>query len=99
MNKDLYFQTFNKQIAVAPPKEVVQSMKKIGGLAIIDEKLSLMELEVLFDAENAFEAGDKVYIHSGSAKNHAWFRAVYTVDGVEFILVPLDCIYLASSPR
>ena len=99
MSKDMYYKTYNKMIACKPPKQQTQATKKIGGLAIIDEKLNIQALEVVFDSGEEFEAGDVVYVDNGAAMNHKWYTAVFSVDETEFVLVPMDMVLLAGTPN
>lgn len=91
-----YLSTFNKLVAVKPPLVKEQVAKKIGGLNIIDEKLSLIELEVVLDSVDGWEVGDSVYVHGDNAYKQAWWKAFYKIGDVEFILVPIDFIWVGG---
>jgi hypothetical protein len=92
-----YVKTFNKQVACKPAKEEAQQVRRIAGMALIDEKLALTPLEVVFDSSGAFDAGDTVYVHGNNARNQPWWKAVFSLDGKEFILVPEEAILLVSA--
>lgn len=95
-----YFKSFNKQIACKPPNKIEQQQsKKVGGLFVVDEKVSLTALEVVFDSDLGFDTGDKIYVHSVNASKHAWLGAKFEAGGIEFILVPVEFVLLAESPQ
>jgi hypothetical protein len=54
--------TYNKFIATKPiEKQAAKVAKVVAGMSIIDDKLSLLPLEVVFDS-GEFKAGDTIYV-------------------------------------
>lgn len=92
--------TMNKQVACTPPKNQAVTTRVQAGFASFEQKQSLEELEVVFDAANIegdppaniyFTAGRKVYI-KGEDINTLWAKKVLEMYGKRFILVPLSSI-------
>lgn len=85
--------TFNNRIAVSPFKDRHVKTKVTGGVAVIENKTILDELEVVFKSHDAYflDIGDKVYVR-GDAYAHQWAKEVYELNGIKYILIPKDFV-------
>jgi small nuclear ribonucleoprotein (snRNP)-like protein len=84
--------TMNKLVACSPfPKLHVEKVVK-RNFALIEQKVSLQELEVVFQGEN-FAPGDRVFVR-GDQVVQAWAKQTFTFDGKEFILVPESAVQM-----
>lgn len=84
--------TVNKVVACTPFK--TRALQKVvrAGMALIDKKVELEELTVQFPTEDGrLQPGMKVFIR-GDNSVHPWTREVFTLEGIEFILVPESVI-------
>ena len=86
--------SFNKQVACEPiaNRSVASEIK--SGFAVVKNKVELVKLKVLFGMvpeEGRMRPGDYLYI-KGDAVNHEFAKTVYTLDGVSFILIPLQFV-------
>lgn len=72
--------------------------KKVGGMIVVDTKISLTELAVMYDTDPTsklqLKSGDKVYIQTGHLATAPWVKEVYEVEGKSFMLVPEDYVLL-----
>jgi hypothetical protein len=88
--------THNKYVATAPMAQLEErKYKKVGGMSFAEERMALMPLKVVFSGDE-FLVGDTVYINALNAKAHTWAGQVFTINGVEFILVPMDFILMSD---
>ncbi len=90
--------SINKQTAVKPPQIQAATQRVTHGIAIIDSRVTLMGMEVVFDSAVA-RAGDTIYVHSNVVNSHKWTKEIYDVDGQQFVLVPDDMIVLVNRPK
>jgi len=81
-------------VACTPfPKQSVEKVIK-GGIAMIDKKVTLQELSVVFsNLEEGLDFGHKVFIR-GDQVVQPWAKEVFTINGKDFILVPVSAIQL-----
>ena len=87
---------FNGQIGCVPFSTKGIETKSVGGLAIISQKTELTKLRVIYgDSEKTIIAGDCVFLNS-SDFNTKFGTNVYSIDGQEFILVPLAQVRMVS---
>lgn len=88
--------TMNKVVAcTAFPKQHIEKTIK-GGIAMIDKKVNLQELTVVFASDSGFTPGQKVFVR-GDAVSQQWSKEVFTVDGKEFILVPESVVMVVTN--
>jgi hypothetical protein len=88
--------TYNKFIATKPiEKQSAKVAKVVAGMSIIDDKLSLLPLEVVFNS-GEFKAGDVIYVDGNSTGNQQWSKNVFELDGKSFILVPDTFVLVAN---
>jgi hypothetical protein len=89
--------TFNKQVACEPiVKRTIESEVK-GGFATVKNKVELIKLKVIFGTDDyQIDNGDYIYI-KGDQVAHPWASAVYTVDGISFILIPLIAVQMVEN--
>jgi len=89
--------TFKNVVACSPfPAQHVEKVVK-GGFAMIDKKVQLQELKVVFhSADPDLEPGDSVWIR-GDAVIQPWAKETFNVDGQDFILVPANYLLLVKS--
>lgn len=89
--------TFKNIVACSPfPAQHMEKVIK-GGFAMVDKKVQLQELAVVFQsADPDVEPGDKVWVR-GDAVTQPWAKEVFTVDGREFILVPAQYLLLVKA--
>lgn len=81
--------TPGKNVAVKPFEDTSSQVKTNRGLALMETKIGLKKLEVVFDNhELGVQAGDQVYVPSDVVNRHAWAKAVYEAQEKSFILVP-----------
>jgi hypothetical protein len=84
--------TKNGLIACSPfPAQHIEKVIK-GGIALIESKVSLQELTVLFSGNN-IAPGDKVYLR-GDAVTNKWAKEQFTLGGQTFILVPESAVQI-----
>lgn len=90
--------TMNKLVACSPfPKQHLEKVVK-GGFAMVDKKVQLQGLEVVMPSyDPPLPTGSRVYVR-GDAAVQNWAKEVFSVDGVEFILVPASFVQLAIGP-
>lgn len=63
---------------------------KGGGFKSISNKVTMVKMKVLVpDSEYKYPKDTYVYVMADT-QNHNWFTAVYKIDDVEFIMVPID---------
>ncbi len=88
--------TFRNVIACSPfPAQHMEKVIK-GGFAMIDKKVQLQELTVVFrSSEPSMNAGDKVWVR-GDTVIQPWAKEVFTVEGKDFILVPANMVLLVK---
>ena len=84
--------TTNKKIATTPFESRSLKVEVRGGMAVIKQKSGLTALKVLFDADDYLK-GDTVYLRAECMK-HNYAGEIYEVDGVSFILVPVESIVM-----
>jgi hypothetical protein len=65
-----------------------------GGFALIEAKVSLVELSVVFYAEG-YNQGDKVFLR-GDRVVEKFSKEVFNIDGQDFILVPESFIQVVK---
>jgi hypothetical protein len=88
--------SFNKFIATKPiEKQAAKVAKVVAGMSIIDDKLSLLPLEVAFES-GEFKVGDVIYVDGNNASNHQWSKNVFELEGKSFILVPDTFVLVAN---
>ncbi len=89
--------TFKNLVACSPfPAQHMEKVIK-GGFAMIDKKVQLQELKVVFNsADPDLEPGDSVWVR-GDTVIQNWAKEVFTVDGKEFILVPASMLLLVKA--
>lgn len=84
--------TANGQIAVEVMDVSAAQTKRVGGLTVIDQKVSLVKTKVVFsndrDAKVRVDAGMYIWLDGTVASNSAWAKRVYELDGKQFVLVP-----------
>lgn len=85
----------NKHIAIKPLKhEAVKSEIK-GGLAVIQQKRNTVDSSIVFGYENkdgmVVTSGDTAILLADSYLQ-PWNKAVYSRNGLEFVLCPIDQI-------
>lgn len=88
-------ESVNKVVATEPFKEIAAKQKVTGGIAVIDNKVSLVPLKVVFSSP-LFTAGDIVWVHGDVVSKHRWAKEVYRVNEHEFILVPEEFVMVAE---
>ena len=87
--------THNNQIATEPFNSEAAIITKMGGMAIIDEKVAITALKVVFASANGkFSVGDVVYVHNDTVNAHKWARARHKIGDVEFILIPEEVVWV-----
>lgn len=88
--------TTNKLVATTPfPKYVPTKVVK-GGMALLERKIGLAELKVVLPTDDAkFMPGTSVFVRSDQDV-HPWAKQIFTLDGVEFILVPESAIQVVK---
>lgn len=85
---------FNNQVACRPIGDRTISMKVNSGFATMENRVQLLDLEVVFGIPDAdIRPGDKVYV-KGDAVKQVWAGQIFTVKGAEVILVPTSQIHL-----
>lgn len=84
----------NKKIAAEPFKPVTTTSKVVNGIAMLETKLTLIGLKVVFGGDLAPE-GSTIYVMADSA-NAKWAKEKYTVEGKEFVLVPEEYVLLVA---
>lgn len=83
--------TMNKFVACTPfPKQSIEKVMK-GGILMVDKKVNLQELTLVFPTKEGLKAGRKVWVR-GDAAVQPWVKEVFTINGSEFILVPENFI-------
>lgn len=87
-----YTKTLNKLVACTPFPKVHSEKVVKSNFALVEAKVTLQELTVVFQSESLAE-GTKVYLR-GDAIVNKWVKEVFTVDDKEFILVPESAIQL-----
>lgn len=87
----------NRKLACKPPPPQTVTTKISGGFATIQNRQTLIPLEVVFGDNERIHPGDIAYI-PGDAFKLAWSQAIFTVDGVNIVLVPLDAVQLIAKP-
>lgn len=91
-----YFKACNNTIAAEPIQEgSTRASRRIAGMELIDERLALQPLTVVFKS-GEFDVGDVIYVDPVNAANMSWSKAVFRVDGKDFILVPEISVLLAN---
>jgi|ERR1700761_6327970 len=90
MTNNTWTRTTNGNIATKRfPEQHVKVISK-NNFAILEQKHTLQALEVVFDGEG-YKPGDVVYVLADSY-NHVWAKNSFTLDEIEFILVPKDMV-------
>lgn len=86
----------NRKVACAVPevKGVQTQIKK--GFAIASNQSTLCELQVVFESEfqpgvNLYP-GSKIWVTTEAVTSDPWTRKIYTVNGIQFVLVLVDII-------
>lgn len=94
--------SFNKQVACEPIANRTVASEVKSGFAVVKNKVELVKLKVLFDTvmmivgEPLIFQGDHVYI-KGDAVNHDFAKTVYMIDGINFILIPLQFVQMVEN--
>ena len=93
--------TINKQVATEPFKTRSNEVKVVKGFAESATRDSLIPLKVVFDHRDSFPcivAGSTIYVRSEMSLQSI-AKKVYKVDGVEFVLIPLDQIVMIDEVK
>ena len=83
--------TINKLIATTPFENTSIKTEVKGGVALISQKQKLTQLTVVFDSDEGFHQGDKVWV-KGECYAHAFAKEVFEIEGKQFILVPVNFV-------
>ncbi len=89
------YRAVNKKIATEPFKQVATEGKIKNGIAIIDTKIGMTGLKVVFGSALAPE-GSTVYVMTDVLNKHKWPQEKYTIGDKEFILVPEEMVIIVS---
>jgi hypothetical protein len=96
-SKVLNLVSLQNSIATEPFKDKGPTQKETGSrFIVIEQKHSLTELKVLFSSESHGLLKDDVVYVKGDNFVLPWAKTIYTIDNIEFILVPLDSIILVN---
>lgn len=88
--------SFKGKVACTPITENSVKTEKVGGLRGIVNKTRVEGLKVVFGLSEAnLRPGDTVYV-KGNSFTAGWAKDVFTLDGREFIMVPVDQIELVD---
>lgn len=86
---------------VAVKHKIAQTIttKKVGAMMVVDQKLSLTELEVVYDTDQTSaikaKSGDLVYVYTNFL-TQPWAKEVIHFEGQDIILVPDQMISLVK---
>ena len=87
--------TTNRRVAAEPIVDLAAKSLIKGGMAYIENKVSLLELKLVFGSDDGpYEAGDSIVIHGDNGTRSAWARDVLTMGDKKFILVPFEAILM-----
>lgn len=89
------------KVALTPFPTLAVEKQNTSGFVTVKNKLSLVPLKVVFGNENS--TGTTIYAptHStafvrGDSVTQLWAKEIYEVDGIQFILAPVDAVQLVS---
>lgn len=83
-------------IAVKPFQSVSTKVRQQNGVAVAEQQVQLARAEIVFGSlDGKYRAGDAVYVTGDQCKID-WAKKVYLLDGVEFVLMPIQSIRLVE---
>lgn len=93
----------NRFVACKPPVRTSVEPTVKSGFATVKQKAALVPMEVVFSYKRTTEtdtfygqAGWTVHV-LGDHLKAVWATTVYELDGVQFVLVPIDSVRLVSA--
>ena len=87
---------FNNNIACSPFASKGTEIKNVGGMAVITQKAELSSLKVIWgDSEGKILQGTTVYV-PGTDFKLAYGSKIYSLNGQEFILVPIGNVLMVE---
>lgn len=93
------YHTLSGSVATEPFKKNSMTSTVVKGVAVLDQKVTLTGLMVLFPGkvkDLEVKAGDMVYV-TGEQCVQPWAKKVIDINGTPFILVPVDNIVLVNT--
>lgn len=89
--KTSFLHTAPGKVACAPKGVDAIVTKRVGAMLVVNSKLGLSELDVLYDTHPSatvqLRAGDKIYVYT-SDLTKAWAKELIEFEGADMILVP-----------
>ena len=83
--------TVNKFLACTPFEKNSIKTEVKHGVPLISQKQKLLQLTVVFDSDEGYHTGDKIWV-KGEVCTHQSSKEVLEINGKSFILVPVSLV-------
>lgn len=92
----------NKKLVCRPFEETTIQPKRMGAFAIIEQKVSLISNELLYEfwdpsTKYWFPAGTKIWM-DGEFIAANWAKKIYDFEGTPVIFVPYEYVLMVQTP-
>lgn len=99
---DPVIMTVPGRVACQPKKQDTIPTKIVAGMKVIDAKLSLVELTVVYSSHYTskfkLNPGDSVFVYATALAGQGWPKEILTIDqSTDFMMVPEEQIFMIKA--